>query len=219
MKISVLLPAYNAEATIRQAIASVSEAAQIVVVDDASTDNTLTVAASCYHFAPVEIVRLFSRLGVTGALLAGMRHCEGDYIARQDADDISLPGRLRIQAQYLDEHPGVVLAASRTLRVSDRGTRIGCRVRWFPAAQLWLRNPIIHGSAMMRRESVERVGGYREPFGLAQDLDLWLRLRRVGRLHILPDVLYASRQHAGQVSLSHRAEQRAYAALARWVAI
>ena len=219
--VSVLMAVHNGERYLRQAIASVLSADQLVIVDDGSTDRTAQIIVQEAGRAPASWTTPLSkrwRWGLTAALVTGMRLCTGDYIARQDADDLTLPGRFTSQANYLDAHPRCALVASRVQVIDADGKllRHGCQARWFPALQLRLgRNPIAHGSVTFRREHYDLAGGYRETFQMSQDADLWLRMSRIGSIHILPEELYALREHGGRVSIKSADQQAAWAQAAR----
>lgn len=224
--LSVLMAVHNAERYVEQACRSVADnlIGEFVVVDDASTDRTPDILErfpSMFYPSGVDFVvtRLHHRTGQTNALIVGAAQCQGKFIARQDADDITLTHRFLLQTKYLRNHPDCAVVASRVQIIDEAGqvVRRGCQVRWCPRMQLRLgRNPIVHGSATFRREQFEAVGGYRQSFRFAQDADLWRRLGRLGRIHILPDELYQLREHAGRVSEKHGEQQRAWAQVARW---
>jgi len=194
---------------------------EVVIVDDGSTDGSWEIAqaAADRSAVPVRVFRLPYNLGVTHALRFGLSRCDCRYVARQDADDVSRPGRLAIQAAFLDEHPRVAAVGSRVwiLDASGAPVRHGARLRWLSRAQMLVgRNPVVHGTLMARRAAVEAVGGYRAIFEHAQDLDLLLRLGAGGRILVLGQALYGLRTHPGRISVSLRRRQRGYAALARW---
>ena len=178
---------HNGERYVADAITSCLGADELVIVDDASTDRTPALIAEAVRRYG-EFVRSLVcvvNVGLTVALRTGMLHCRSPYIARQDADDLSLPGRFRAQADYLDANPFCSLVASRVRIIDETGetTRRGCQVRWLPKLQMRLgRNPIVHGSACFRRRDYDAVGGYRETFQMSQDLYLWQRLAKVGTI-------------------------------------
>lgn len=194
---------------------------EMLIVNDASTDRTWAILSKFEQgkLREIRVHHYGTHEGITNCLCLGVELSEGKYIARQDADDISLPGRLSIQARYLDEHPDTVLAASRVQIIDEAGEiiRRGCQARWFPTLQMRIgRNPIVHGSVMFRRDAYEAAGGYRGTWEYAQDMDLWLRMAKFGKLKILPQELYQLREHSGRISVEKREQQAAFASLARW---
>ena len=224
-KISVLLPVHNAARFLLAALESIanqdSQDTELVVIDDGSTDGSFDITQEAVNQwdIPSRLYRLPYNMGATAALRFGLDRCDCQYVARQDADDVSLPGRLRFQAEFLDNSLDVVALGTRVWILDEAGVpvRRGARMRWMPKAQIAVgRNPLFHGSVLFRRDVAEQVGGYLSCFEAAQDLSLWLRMARVGRLKVLPYTLYGLRVHPGRVSVLHRERQAAYAGLARW---
>jgi glycosyltransferase involved in cell wall biosynthesis len=160
--------------------------------------------------------------GQTASLNLALSMSQGRYVARHDAEDISLPERLAQQIAFLDSHADVALVGTQVDWV-DKG---GDLVRRFEyptehaaiVERLKTKNSFGHGAVMARREALIEVGVYREAFHLAQDYDLWLRLSEKHRVANLPDALYKMRFSARMVSVARNAEQSAYAALARQLA-
>ncbi len=201
-EVSVLVPAFNAQATLAMALRSVQRQTlsnwELVLVDDGSRDDTRGVAeafATCD--ARVRVVSI-EHAGIVRALQAGIAACRAPLIARFDADDVMSRRRLELQRHALLEAPE--LAA------------VGCHVRLFPRAHLrdgrlayerWLGSirtaddvareafvecPIAHPSLMIRREVLSDLG-YRD-LGWPEDYDLVLRMLAAGhRLAVLPERL------------------------------
>ncbi len=195
------MPAYNAADTITESISSLVTQSRppssIIVVNDCSTDGTLEVLNDLGEQYPaVQIVNNKQRLGVTASLNIGLEFCRGDYIARQDADDISMPDRFRKQAEILDQNAqvGVVGCWPEFINTTKPG-----KVKTYPikheviARKLKYRNVISHGSAMIRREVFDTIGNYRQFFRLSQDRDLWLRASEQWKLENIPEPLYRFR--------------------------
>ena len=220
--VSVLLPVHNAVRYLPTALESVSRQTgvdfEVVVVDDGSSDGSFEVAEQ-HQGCPVRLYRLTYNLGVTEALRFGLDRCDCKYVARQDADDVSFADRLRYQVAFLEANPRIAAVGTRVWILDEAGVpvRHGARLRWLPQAQMLVgRNPFVHGSVTFRRDLAERVGGYLPCFEAAQDLSLWLRMGRLGRLAVMAFTLYGLRAHPGRISVSRRRVQRGYAGLARW---
>ncbi len=214
-KISVVMSAYNDARHVNLALDSllVSQDAEIecIVVDDGSTDETPNLLQRrAATDSRLRIVRQ-SNAGLTQALIAGCALARGDYIARQDADDLSLPGRLQLQASMLDANRDLSFVSSwaEVIGPNDEPLLLHKRPAGATAAtQLLVHGrcgPPGHGSVMMRRSAYERVGGYRAKFYYAQDSDLWLRLAEVGQLDYVQKALY--RYRIATESISGRLHQ------------
>ena len=213
-RVSVLMSVYNGESYLREAIESILNQNytdfEFIIIDDASTDAT---AAILDGFDDLRIVRSRNEenIGLTRSLNKGLATAQGDYIARMDADDISLPERLGKQVDFLEAHPEVGVLGSAVHVINNNGDlshiwRLPAEhavIRW----RLCFNDPIAHPTAMMRREALERVGGYDADFVSAQDYDLWRRLSHVTQLSNLQEVLLLLRRHEACVTHAHRPKQ------------
>lgn len=116
-KISVIMPAYNAERYIREAIDSILRQTwsdfELIIIDDGSTDSTAAIIAE-YTDNRIRFCPNAQNMGVAATLNRGLELACGAYIARMDADDISLPERFAKQAAYLDAHPDVTVCEQRS---------------------------------------------------------------------------------------------------------
>ena len=206
LQISVLMPAKNAESTIRAAISSTLRAlpsdAELLIFDDASSDQTSVVARSSGD-SRVKVFSSDEPHGVARALNRLFSESEGSLIARMDADDISLPWRFHSQkraiARGIDVSFGSVVHFGDSLRLP----RLSPPATLRPDAMrlsLLISNAVAHSTMMCTRQVLETAGGYHDC--LAEDYELWLRLARSGSVRIsrsgLP--LIALRRHAGQVT-------------------
>ena len=110
--VTVLLPAYNSEAFVRESLQSILDQTftdfELIVIDDASTDGTVALVKA-FQDSRIRLVQKPHNTGYTDSLNNGIRLARGRYIARMDADDISLPHRFQKQVQFLDAHPDVAL--------------------------------------------------------------------------------------------------------------
>lgn len=186
-RVTVLMPVYNGAATIRRALDSVlgqtMPAQQVLVIDDGSTDDTVTRIAGEYEGA-VTLVRQ-SNAGVSSARNRGLRLATGEYIAMLDADDWWAPGKIASQVALLDEQPDVVATYTGLINVFEETGREEPAAA-FPAeklqSQIRLENPALAPSAMMvRRSALEAAGGFDASLRTSEDWDLWFRLLKHGR--------------------------------------
>jgi glycosyltransferase involved in cell wall biosynthesis len=153
--------------------------------------------------------------GLTRALIRGCAEARGEYIARQDAGDVSLPDRLSEQSSYLRSHVDTVMVASATRFVGPEGEALYEITRVADELEKGLSNldvrkikgPSHHGSTMFRKSAYLSAGGYRPAFVVAQDIDLWLRLAELGKCWGLSQVHYEARLAANSISGRRREEQ------------
>lgn len=198
-KISVIMGAYNAAGTLAEALESLRGQTcsdfEIILCDDGSTDETAQVAAR--YPGRITVLRNEGNLGLGAALNRCLEAARGTYIARMDADDLSMPERLERQAAYLDAHPGCALVGCAMTHFDGDGDyRVSCPPRVPEKRDYLLGTPFCHGTVMVRREVYRAVGGYSEGPRIrrVEDVDLWLRLCGAGfRGHNLPERLYRMR--------------------------
>lgn len=191
---------------------------ELIVIDDGSRDSTLDVLGEYERSDSRMIVRSQPPLGIVAGSQLGCGIASGRFIARLDADDISMPSRLERQVDFLIENPhiGLVGTAARFI------THTGALTNWVqrPPTRdseikklLRKHNCLIHSSILMRADVFRAVGGYRVPFVVAQDYDLWIRISNYSTLANLDEVLTHYRLHACQVS-ARGLERQSVASLA-----
>lgn len=214
MRVSVLLPAYNAESTLRDAVESVLAQTyrgfELVLINDGSTDGTPgIIEAFAKRDARVRVLA-HGNMGMGASLNHAMAAVDSEWVARMDADDVMLPTRLERQLAFLDAHPGLAVASSLVYYVNDRGHMIAKSVSDLltldDLARYLRTNRLIavsHPGAIMNRRAVLSVGGYRPQFWPSEDLDLWNRLAEAG-CHILvqPEYLLKYRIHASSICVA-----------------
>lgn len=184
---------------------------EFVVIDDGSSDATWQVLTE-YATQDERMVLLQNpqNIGYTRSLNRGIEIARGELIARQDADDVSFPGRLGRQVSFLRDHPQVGLVGALPQFIDQEGQLIA--VSSYPLVTedhdikrtLLVSNCIRHGSIMLRRRLLEIVGMYDPRLEPSEDYDLWLRLAEVTALANLPEPLYKYREHAGSESNKRR---------------
>jgi glycosyltransferase involved in cell wall biosynthesis len=190
--ISVLLPTYNSAEYLETAIRSVLEQSyrryELLVLDDGSTDNTESLVAGFDD----ERIRYFKleRSGLGATLNRGLELARYPWIARMDADDFAMPGRFEKQVLYLAENPDIAVLSS-WYAVFDEG-RISFVVKVTEkhseiVDRLYLHADISHAGCMYRKDTVKAAGGYVHT--IAQDYELWNRLRETAQFANLPEVL------------------------------
>ncbi len=214
--VSVLLPVYNGERYLRDAIGSVLSQTytqfELLLLDDGSIDRSLEIMR---EFAARDArVRLISRAnrGLVATLNELVDAAQGELIARMDADDVCLPDRFERQMRFLTDNPAVVCVGG-DVELIDEAGRFLTTLRMLPEdAQIQdmaLRGhtTICHPCAVMRKSCVKAVGGYRQACYPTEDLDLWLRLGEVGRLANLRGPVLRYRLHTASISGSDAKRQ------------
>jgi glycosyltransferase involved in cell wall biosynthesis len=220
-QVSVVMSVYNGEGELRVSLDSVLDQdgcdLELIVVNDGSTDSSAECLESYARRDPrVRVIHQENR-GLTAALCRGCSAATGKYIARQDVGDRSLGRRFAEQASFLDARPECVIVAGGTEFVAPDGERMYAVVPSDPVVGTLDRNdvrfpPLL--SAMFRRDAYTRVGGFREQFRVAQDIDLWLRISEAGDCRALPSMHYQVRWSTDGISSRRRAEQLRFVELA-----
>ncbi len=207
--ISVLMPCWNAAATVDQAVESILRQTltdlELIAVDDGSVDSTRQRLEDWARRD--DRVRLIARehAGLVEALSAGVRACRAPLIARMDADDRSHPQRLEKQADFLERHPEIAVVGCLVEGFPPDDVQEGFRIylEWLNglrlpqeiAREIYVESPLAHPSAMMRRPWIDRVDGYQDN-GWPEDYDLWLRLHLAGaRFAKVEETLLFWREH------------------------
>jgi glycosyltransferase involved in cell wall biosynthesis len=220
-RVSIVMSVYNTDRFLPQALDSILQQTypdfELIIVDDGSTDASRQIIDR-YARQDLRIRTLYSsrNMGLTRSLNKGIKVAEGEFIARQDADDISHPDRLEKQVAYLDAHPKVGLLGTNYFLIDGRGQRTGrsqlpCSdtgIRW----NMLFNNVYCHSATMFRRHLLSHE---KKPYDLrylyGQDVDLWCRLMRHGQGGNLPLPLVSLRKHDGNISARHYARQQHYA--------
>jgi len=223
-RVSCLLPVYNGEVFLEEAIASILGQTfgdfEIVVVDDGSTDGTADILARLARADPRIRVHRQANGGIVAALNAGLGLCRGEFVARMDADDIALPDRFEVQVRYLDEHQNCVLVGGVAKNLAPDGSMTGggttggrhllTDLSVFPPKVAVSMHPLV----TVRREALVAIGGYRSDFPHAEDYDLFIRLAKLGTVDNPDRAVLIYRRHEGAISLKHLELQERSAALA-----
>ena len=200
MKVSVLIPAYNAARFLPEALESILAQSytdyEIIVVDDGSTDDTQAVCARYDMIA----YQYQCHSGVAAARNAAIRASNGEIIAFLDADDIFLPEKLAKQMEYLDAHPDCSIVFSELRNFLDPSVTDPV-----PDQLASLNSPVPAAlpTAVIRREVFEKVGLFNEDFQRGEDTEWLLRVSAAGIQtdHRIPEELYQRRIHGDNTTI------------------
>ena len=217
-KVTVLMSVYNGEEYLREAVDSILAQTfkdfKFVIVNDGSTDKTAEILKS-YKDVRIKIVNNEKNIGLTKSLNKGLMIAKSRYIARQDADDISMPERLEKELKFLGKNKNVALVGTDYFLINEKDKIIGkinCLIESKDLKEKLLKgNQFGHGSVMFRKECVEKIGIYREEFKYAQDYDFYLRIAEVNDVANISELLYKWRINIKSVSVKKKALQDKYA--------
>ena len=182
------MPVYNDEAFVREAIESILAQTfgkfELIIINDGSTDSSPSIISS-FADPRVRIVHNKGNLGLPVTLNRGIRLARGQYVARQDADDVALPKRLELQNLLLDRDPSIALVGCSWIYMDMDGDEFGSGT--IPGDDGSIKEALVnrnekfpHGCLMFRKKILDCIGGYDERFLYTQDLDLQLRLLNAG---------------------------------------
>jgi glycosyltransferase involved in cell wall biosynthesis len=213
-KVSILMPCFNAAETLNETCESIQAQTygdfEVVVVNDGSTDTTADILSRWSEKDDRFKLLDLEHGGIIPALNKGMESCQGEYIARMDADDLMRPERLGNQVVYLDNHPDVALVSSLVEGFPKKKLREGFRIyiKWLNTLrsheeicrEIFVESPVCHPSVMLRKQTLLEMKGYQE-YGWPEDYDLWLRMYLAGhRFAKLPEVLLEWREHSQRLT-------------------
>ena len=217
-KVSVIMSVYNGEKYLREAIESILNQTftdfEFIIVNDGSTDNSLEIIQS-YNDERIRIINNEKNIGLTKSLNKALKQAKGEYIARQDADDISLPNRFEEQMGYFEEHQEVVLLGTTVYLIDENGKIVGKRIVLAKPTikDIFKENHFNHGSVMFKKEIVNQLGGYNELIRYSQDYELWLRIAKSYEVRNLTQLLYKLRSHDENIRLTNWEESTLYNSL------
>lgn len=204
-KVTVLMPVFNGEAYLRDAIESILgqtfDDYEFLIIDDGSTDSSPDIVKS-FSDPRIRFERYDDHCGTVHALNNGIRLSRGKYIARMDADDISLPHRLENQVRFMDAHPDTGICGS-GIRIIKKG-KLKNR-RYQPEFDQELKITLLfntcffHPTVIMKKAAIEHLL-YPKNFVYTQDYNFWTRLAPETRFANLPEILVYFREHARQIS-------------------
>lgn len=208
-QVSVLLPCFNAESTIEEALSSLAAQSyrdfEVLCVDDGSTDNTVSILEDWSQRDSRFVLVKKTHQGVIQAANTGLALCRTPLIVRMDADDRCHPDRIRLQREYLLDNPAVAVVGSLVNGFPAETVGEGFKLYydWLNSLvthedisrEIFIESPLANPSTAFRKSWIEGVGGYQD-HGWPEDYDLWLRLYLAGaQFAKIPQVLLEWREH------------------------
>lgn len=227
-KISILMGIYNCASTLPEAIDSILAQTvtdwELILCDDGSSDDTAQVAESYVNAHPGKIILLknLRNMGLNFTLNHCLEAATGDYIARMDGDDISLPQRFEKELAVLENNPDIAVVSCAMSYFDEHGEHGGvARVCQEPRKEMLVHGPVhCHAPCMIRAEAIRSVGGYSVDKRLlrVEDWHLWLKIYAAGgQGRNIPEILYKMRDDRNAASrrkFKYRLNEAHVAALA-----
>lgn len=207
------MSAYNASRYITDAISSILDQRfvnfEFIIINDGSSDDTLMKIKD--YSDPKIIIIDQKNQGLVTSLNNGVALARAPIIARQDADDISLPDRLRLQYDALINNKSMAIIGSSVITINDKGTEINQHKVLLGDAELkqelLVRSPFAHGSVMFRKKAFEEAGKYQKDDWPAEDYGLWLRMSSYGTFANIDIPQYKYRENPAGISARNESKQ------------
>jgi glycosyltransferase involved in cell wall biosynthesis len=211
--VSVIMPVFNAQRFLEQAIHSILEQThqnfELIIVDDGSKDESWDIATRLGKAdARIHLIQLPKNQGISATCNTGLKMAKGKYIARMDADDVSLPDRLSRQVEFMETHPDIGVLGGGMRYMAESGELLGSppqffgdlAIRW----NLFFETPFFHPTVILRKSLLDEYGLQYDPSYSrgVEDYELWSRILPVTRGENLADIVLHYRLHPN--SNSHR---------------
>ena len=209
-KITVIMSVYNAQTYLNEAIESILNQSfsdfEFLIINDCSEDDTRKILDGfARQDHRIKLLTNKKNLGLTKNLNRLVQMSNGEYIARMDADDISLSERFKEQIDYFESHTDIDITGTYSQNISSEGKVIGERkvphtheeiTKLLPKL-----NPLSHPTVMFRTSALKRIGGYNERYKTSQDFHLWFKATGHGlKINNIPKVLFQYRMNDSYVS-------------------
>lgn len=213
---------YNAQDDLPKSIESIINQTfkdfEFIIINDGSTDQSAEILEKCAgQDTRIKLIYQENQ-GLTKALNSAIRESKGEYIARQDADDYSYPQRFQEQLKAFEQDTDLLLLGSNCDDIYEDGTR----GQWGSYSDESIRHiifrqtPFAHSTAMMKADALNKLGGYDESYKTAQDMELWMRFAKEGKVAMLDEPLIQRKIGSTSISAKKRKRQFYDATRARW---
>ena len=205
-KISVIMPVYNSEAFVSRAIRSVLNQTykdfELLAIDDGSTDRSLSIIQK-FRDKRLKLIRHYKNRGLVESLNEGIGVAQGEYLARMDADDISLSRRFEVQTRILDRNPEIGVLGTSVYRLSVKKV-----ITWIydwenerSKSRLLFEPALAHPTVFIRKDIIDRFKlRYNKNDKHAEDYGLWTKLSDIAHMKSTTEPLFIYREHKGQKS-------------------
>ena len=216
--ISVVMPVYNTPTGfVKEAVDSILGQTfgdfEFIIIDDGSTNGNAEYLDGI-NDSRVRIIRNPENIGITRSLNIGLRAASGKYIARMDADDISLPWRFEKQFSFMETHPDVIMCGSRVSPAGEPapehipGLSFSCDMERYRVTSLFRYPGPNHPTVFFNRGLLLKNGlEYDEGLKYSQDYGLYCKIAEIGKICVLEDKLLINRVHKDRIGCAHREEQ------------
>jgi glycosyltransferase involved in cell wall biosynthesis len=217
MKVSVIIPFYNAQAYLGEAIESILQQTftdfELLLLNDGSTDNSFAMSQK-YTDRRIRLLNYTQNQGLVAIRNIALQEAQGEYLAWLDADDIALPNRLAQQVAYLDKNPHIALLGSYAMYIDRQGNDIQLVSPKIDQNLLpiWLlfQNCFPQSAVMLRKKCLtDFTLQYRKDFPPAEDYDLWVQIAKHATISNLPQTLVKHRKHDDNITKQQREIQEA----------
>ena len=212
-QVSVIMPAYNAERFIGDAIESILSQTlrnyELIIIDDGSEDRTYDIISQyARKDNRIRVIRQ-NNSGISNTLNRGIAEARSPWVAIMHADDVALPQRLEKQLQATQANPNVVVWGTYAYHISSRGKILSISQtgpisenEFHERRRIGELMIVLHPSAFIKKEIVQRVGGYNPDFDGSEDLELFDRMAEHGAMVALPEPLICYRIHSSSISMN-----------------
>ena len=202
MKVSIIMGIYNCENTLDESLQSIFNQTfqnwEFIICNDGSTDNSYSIVEKyAKNDKRIKLIQNEKNMGLNYTLNHCLKYAQGEYIARMDGDDISLPTRLQKEVEFLDSHPDYSIVSTPMIYFDERGEfAIGKSIKIPTKYDAIKGTPFCHAPCMVRKRAYDAVKGYSidKKTLRVEDYDLWIRMMSLGfRGYNLSEPLYKMR--------------------------
>lgn len=223
-KISVIMSVFNQEQYLQKSIDSILSQSykkfEFIIINDGSNKNTKKILElNKLQDKRIKVINNKKRIGLTKSLNIAIKKSEGEYIARQDSDDISYFKRFEEQLNFFKKNKKVIMCGTNGILIDNNDSFLK-KIKNLEnnyekiKKKLIYENQFIHSSVMIKKNYLLELKGYDEKFKYAQDYDLWCRLSIKGFLTNINKILVKIRQHNESITKKNKKEQNYYSILA-----